>query len=101
MIADILGIPGVSKIIDVYVSGRDLKATLEEEEKGTSEYSTIISDIASILGLDKVAEVAGLVDDIDSIKGVLDKEAGAYEGKSGISGAKDIVDVIKDLSGKE
>ena len=48
-----------------------------------------------------MAEVAGLVDDIDSIKGVLDKEAGAYEGKSGISGAKDIVDVIKDLSGKE
>ena len=101
MIADILGIPGVSKIIDVYVSGRDLKATLQEEEKGTSEYATIISDIASILGFDKVAEVAGLVDDIDSIKGVFNKEAGAYEGKSGISGAKDIVDVVKDLTDKE
>lgn len=99
--ADFLGIPGISEVINVYVSARDIKATLESEEIGTSEAATIIGDIASILGLDTVASVAGLVDDIDSIKAATDKEAGAYEHKGGISGAKDIVDVVSDLIDKD
>ena len=100
MVADALGIPYVSKIIDVYVTGRDLKTTLEEEEKGVSEISTIIADIASILGFDTIASVAGLVDDIDSIKSALDSESGVHEKSAGIEGAKDIVDVVSDIVNK-
>ena len=101
MVADALGIPYVSKIIDVYVTGRDLKATLEEEDKGVSEVATIIGDIASILGFDEVASVAGLVDDIDSIKSAMDKESGVHEKSAGIEGAKDIVDVVSDIVNKD
>jgi hypothetical protein len=100
-VADFLGIPGISEIINVYVSGRDIKSTLESEEIGVSETATIIGDIASILGLDTVASVAGLVDDIDSIKGAVDKEAGAHEHSAGVSGAKDIVEVVSDLVDKD
>ena len=101
MVADALGIPYVSKVIDLYVTGRDLKSTLEEEEKGISETATIIGDIASILGLEEVASVAGLVDDIDSIKSALDKESGVHEKSAGIEGAKDIVDVVSDIVNKD
>lgn len=101
MVADLLGIPGVSKVIDVYVSGRDIKATLEEGELGVSGTATIIGDIASILGLDTVASVAGLVDDVDSIRAALDKESGAYEEKSGLEASGDIVDVVSDLIDKD
>ena len=101
MVADALGIPYVSRIIDVYVTGRDLKTTLEEEEKGISETATIIGDIASILGFDEVASVAGLVDDIDSIKAAMDKESGVYEKSAGIEGAKDIVDVVSGIVNKD
>ena len=98
MIADALGIPLVSSLINVYISGRDIKATLEDSEKiGISESATIIGDIASILGLDAVAGAAGLVDDIDAVKASLDKEAGAYEKKEGIAAAKDAVEVIGGL----
>ncbi|MBQ5805607.1 MAG: hypothetical protein IIW22_07535 [Erysipelotrichaceae bacterium] len=101
MVADALGIPYVSRVIDVYVTGRDLKTTLEEEDKGISETATIIGDIASILGFDKVASVAGLVDDIDSIKSAMDKESGVHEKSAGIEGAKDIVDVVSDIVKKD
>ena len=96
-IADLLGIPAVSTILNAYVSGRDVKATLESEEIGVSETATIIADIASVLGMDTVGSVAGLVDDVDMVKGAFDKENGVYEYKQGIDGAKDIADVISDL----
>lgn len=100
-IADLLGIPGVSSVINAYVSGRDIKATLEEGELGVSETATIIGDIASILGLDTVASVAGLVDDVNSIKAAVDREAGAYEHKSGVNAAKDVVEVVSDIINKD
>ena len=100
-IADALGIPGISTLINVFVSGRDIKSTLEEGELGVSGTATIIADMASILGLEKVESVAGLVDDVDSIKAALDKEAGAYERKGAIDGAKDIVEVVSDIVSKE
>jgi hypothetical protein len=100
-VADLLGIPGVSAVISAYTSGRDIKATLEEGELGISETATIIGDIASILGLDTVASVAGLVDDVDSIKAAVDKEAGAHEHKSGVNAAKDVVEVVSDIMKKE
>ena len=99
-IADLIGIPAVSTIIDVYVNGRDLKATLEEEEKGATSYATIISDIAYILGFDSVGDVANLVNDVDGIKSAIDKDAGNYEKKGGIDSAKDIVDVVSDIIDK-
>lgn len=100
-IADALGIPGISTLINVFVSGRDIKSTLEEGELGVSGTATIIADMASILGLEKVESVAGLVDDVDSIKAAMDKEAGAYERKGAIDGAKDIVEVVSDIVSKE
>ncbi len=101
MVADALGIPCVSKVIDIYVTGRDLKSVLEEEEKGVNEVATIIADIASILGLDTVASVAGLVDDVDSIKTAVNKESGVHEKSAGIEGAKDIVDVVSDIVNRD
>ena len=98
MVADALGIPGISKIIDVYLAGKDIKETLEEEELGISEDATIIGDIASILGLEKVESVAGLVGDVEAIQKALDEESGAYEEKKGKAAVKDIAEVVTDLA---
>lgn len=96
-IADLLGIPGVSTVINFYTSGRDIKATLEEGELGISEQATIIGDIASILGLEKLESVAGLVGDVEDIAGAFDKDRGAHEVKSATEAAQDIHDVVKDI----
>lgn len=96
-IADLLGIPGVSELVNIYTSGRDIKATLEGGELGVSETATIIGDIASILGLDTVGSIAGLVGDVESIKEAVDEESGAHEQKGGIEAIKDIVEVINDV----
>ncbi|MBQ3419783.1 MAG: hypothetical protein IJH31_06590 [Erysipelotrichaceae bacterium] len=100
-IADALGVPGISKIIDVYISGRDIKATLDEGELGISEDASIISNIASILGFDTIASVTGLVEDINDIKTAVDKESGLSEEVDGVEAAKDVVEVISDLINKE
>lgn len=100
-IADALGIPGVSAVIDAYVNGRDIKATIEEGEWNVSSIATIIGDIASLFGFEEVADVAGLVDDVESVKSALDKEAGANEKRSGVEGAKDFVEVVSDLVDRE
>ena len=96
-LADLLGIPAVSTLINVYVSGRDIKETLDTDELGVVDTATIISDIASILGLDTLESVAGLVTDVDSIKTAFDEESGNYEKKEGVDAVKDIGDVISDL----
>ncbi len=101
MAADILGIPGISTLIELYTTGREIKSTLEEGDLGVSGTALIISDIASILGLDTLASVTGLVDDVETIKAALDKEAGAYEKAEGQSAAKDVVEVVSDLISKE
>ena len=95
--ADILGIPGISTLIDLYTTGREIKSTLEEGDLGVSGTALIISDIASILGLDTLASVTGLVDDVETIKASLDKEAGAYEKAEGKSAVQDVVEVVSDL----
>ena len=96
-IATLLGFPAAAAIINLYVSGRDIKSILEEKEFGFSENAALISDIASILGFDKVAGVAGLVGDIESIRDALDKDAGANEYKNGAIGVHDIIEVARDL----
>ncbi|MBR5340601.1 MAG: hypothetical protein IK151_01600 [Erysipelotrichaceae bacterium] len=96
-IADLLGIPGVSTVINVYVSGRDIKSTIEEGELNVNSTATVISDIAYILGFDKVGKVVGLVNDVDSIKTALDPDAGMHEKKDGLGAAKDIVEVVHDI----
>ena len=99
-VCDLLGIEGVSTVISTFISGRDIKSTIEDGDLGFTGTATIISDVASILGMDTVASVAGVVGDIDSISSGTDSEAGAYEKKNAILGAKDIVDVITDLADK-
>jgi hypothetical protein len=96
-LADLLGIPGVSTIISIYNSGKDIKDTLDGGELGISEQATIIGDIASILGLDTLESVAGLVGDVKTIKEAMDDESGNYEKKEGATAVKDISDVISDL----
>lgn len=98
--ADLLGIPVISTVLSAYTSGRDIKAVLDEGDIGVSETATIIGDIASILGLDTLGSVVGLVGDVESIRDAADEEAGAYERKEGVSGAKDIVEVVTDLLDK-
>ncbi|MBQ6478558.1 MAG: hypothetical protein IJI44_04225 [Erysipelotrichaceae bacterium] len=100
MIADALGISYVSTIISTYESGKDIKSTIEEGELNVSSVATVISDLASILGMDTVASVAGLVDDVNSVKDALDEEAGAHEAKGAHSAVKDIVEVVSDLADK-
>ena len=100
MVADALGIPGISTLINVYTSGRDIKSTIEEGELSISSTATVIGDMASILGLDTVGSVAGLVDDVDSIKSAISSEVGANEAKNAISGAKDMIEVVSDIIDK-
>ncbi|MBR4462626.1 MAG: hypothetical protein IKS51_08615 [Erysipelotrichaceae bacterium] len=97
-ITDLLGIPGISSVINVYVSGRDIKSTLEEGELGVVEGATIIGDVASIMGWDQVEDIAGLVNDVDAIRNAFKKDGGAYERKKGVKAAKDITDVVSDLT---
>ena len=99
-VADALGIPGISTVINVYTNGRDIKETLQEGELGVVEKASIISSIASILGLETLASVVGLVDDVDTIKTALDKESGRHEEVEGMSAAKDVVEVISDIINK-
>ena len=97
MIAEAIGLPGISRIVDLYVNGKDIKDTMEMSEKGAVEKATIIADIASILGLDTVASVVNLVNDVDAIRTAADEDAGANDLKEGKNAVKDISDVVEDL----
>lgn len=97
-VADLLGIPVISAVLDAYVAGRDIKSVIEEDDEiGFSDASTIIGDIAGVLGFDTLAGAAGLASDVQAIRDALDKEAGAYEHSEGKSAAKDVVDVVTDI----
>lgn len=100
-VADALGIPGISTVIDLYINGRDIKETLDEGELGIKENASIISGIASILGLETIASVTGLVEDIDDIQTAINKESGVSEEADGALAAKDIVEVVSDLINKD
>ena len=101
MLADVLGVPGVSTAIDVFINGRDIKATLENEELELTDKATIIADLAYILGFDTVGNVVDLVNDMSDIKSTINKEAGAYELKEGVSSAKNIAEVVSDVINKD
>lgn len=95
-VADALGIPFISQLLDVYSTGRDLKNTIEESEGdiGTDETVSIINDIASILGIEDLKEVTDVISDIKKVKKAVKNDGGAYEAKEGVKGAKDIVDTL-------
>ena len=98
-VADALGIPGISAVVELFTAGRDIKSNLQknEEEIGIGETAAVIGDIAAILGLGELKSVAGLVGDVKAVKESMDKEAGAYEGRQGVSAAKDIIDTVTNL----
>ena len=96
-LADYFGIPGISTVIDVFLTGREIKETLEAGELGVADKALIIEDLASILGLEQVESVAGLIRGADAVKTSLDKESGAYEQKEGLSAASEIAETVKDL----
>ena len=100
MVADALNIPGISLIIDTFISAREIKTTYDEgKEEGLSfsDKSLIISDIASILQLDTISSVTGLVSDLDDIKSSLESKIGANEISTTKSAVSDIVDVINNV----
>jgi len=99
-ICDLLGIPGISTIIGAFISGRDIKSTIEEGDLGFSSSASIISNVASIMGMDTLASVSGLVGDIEAMRDAGEEDAGANEKKNAILGARDIIDVAKDLTDK-
>ena len=99
-VADVLNIPFVSTLISTYTSGRDIKDTIKDaDEDGLSfvDKATIVSDLASILGLDKVASVAGLVGDVDDIKSSLEAKMGGNEFHTTKDAVEDFVDVVSDI----
>jgi len=103
MIADALGIPSVSTIIDFYINGREIKETIEQgKEEGLSitDKATIISDIASILGLETISNVSGLVGDIDDINSSLESKIGGNEISTTKDAVEDIIDVVGELIDK-
>ena len=97
-ICDLLGISGISAIISAYISGRDIRSTIKEGDLGLSGSASIISNVASIMGMDTLASVSGLVGDIEAMRDAGEEDAGANEKKNAILGAKDIIDIAKDLA---
>ncbi|MBR0416186.1 MAG: WG repeat-containing protein [Firmicutes bacterium] len=97
-LADVLGIPAVSSLIDAYTSGRDIKETLEKKdgELGIADMADIIGDLASILGFDRAADIAGLARDAKNVSDALGDESGAYEMKKGVKSMKDILEVLSE-----
>lgn len=67
-IADALGIPYVSNIIDVSLSGKEIVETVKEGNMNISDKATVIGELASILGFDQVEEVTKLVTNVNSVK---------------------------------
>ena len=99
MVADVLNIPFVSALINGYISGREIKETIQDNEDGLGivDKATIISDLASILGLEKISSVAGLVGDVDDIKSSLQAKIGGNEIKTTKEAAEDIIDVVSEI----
>ena len=67
-VADALGVPLISVITNVFLNGKDIKETIEGGDLSALDSATIIGDIASILGFDAVADVAGFVNDANDAK---------------------------------
>jgi len=104
MVADALNIPGISTLISVFVSGREAIQTYQDgKEEGLDivDKSTIVSDIASILGLDTISSVSGLIGDLDDIKSSLEAKIGGNEVSTTKDAVEDIVDVVSDIIDKD
>ena len=100
MVADALNIPGVSTIIDTFITSREIKQTYEDgKQEGLSfvDKSVIISDIASILHLDTISSVSGLVSDLDDVKSSLQSKIGGNEISTTKDAISDIVDVVSEI----
>jgi len=96
-LCDALGIPYVSTITNLYVTGVDIKDNLDKDEKGYDEISTIIADVASVLGIDQVETIKDMIDSTIAVKDAFAEDHGANESKEGIKGAATIVENIKDI----
>ena len=98
LLAEVLGFPGAARAVEMYAAGKEIRETLEEDELGAEGTSTVISDIAEILGLDTVAAVSGLLGKLSDVRAALGKEAGAYEKAEGAEAAGEIAETIRDLA---
>ena len=69
VVADMLGIPGISTVIEVFSSGKEIKETVQKSKLALSDQTCIISDLAGILGFDAAADVLELISDVSNLKG--------------------------------
>lgn len=73
-VADALGIPYISDIIEVSLSGKEIIETVKEGDMDAYDKASVIGEIANILGLDTVADVSDLIGGIKSVKDVTHSE---------------------------
>lgn len=73
-VADALGIPYISDIIEVSLSGKEIIETVKEGDMDAYDKASVIGEIANILGFDTVADVTDLIGGIKSVKDVTHSE---------------------------
>jgi len=95
MVADALGIKGVSKAISLYLKGKSIySTTTKEDDLNFIDITSIVSTIASILGLDEVSEVTGFILALNTIKSNSKKKIGGNEASNIIDATKTVVNTI-------
>ena len=70
-VADALGIPYVSEVIEYFSTGKEIVETLKSDELETMDKVDLIGNIASILGIDKVVEVTDFLDKVSEAKEII------------------------------
>lgn len=73
-VADALGIPYVSDILDAAMNGKEVIETIKEGDMDAVDKANVIGGIASILGFDSVQEITDIIDKVSMAKSVVNHE---------------------------
>ncbi|MBO4808031.1 MAG: hypothetical protein J5537_03250, partial [Lachnospiraceae bacterium] len=73
-VADALGIPYVSDILDAAMNGKEVIETIKEGDMDATDKANVIGGIASILGFDSVQEITDIIDKVNMAKSVVNHE---------------------------
>lgn len=73
-VADALGIPYVSDILDAAMNGKEVIETIKEGDMDGVDKANVIGGIAAILGFDSVQEVTDIIDKVSMAKSVINHE---------------------------
>jgi len=74
LVADALGIPYVSTVMDVLGTGHEIKEAIQDGDVSAVDKVSIIGDIADILGIDAIANFSDIVSAASSVKKVTTSE---------------------------